>query len=240
MFFVFEFTDHGPSEHVTKHVGEMYDTMHGLANPVNYGRPTSRTRLYMFGWLKSKWTSSASFEEFEDIYKERCQLTFDDYLLESDDVRNAEMHTIAAKRGHCFPEGTVVTLENALTPHQLQRKLQHESLWDQESAYGTDLDHSVGYATAGRHVPCLESTGTIASISQQKLMTPKQHLVVPGEPIFSEVHACSGPCLFQGVLDGKPPTVSGAELKRLAGQSMHMHILAPFLLYNLSLLRPKP
>ena len=238
-FFVFEFSYHGPRNHVSKHIDDFYTSFCGIASPADFGRPTSRHRLYMFGWLDERWSSTGTFEEFEAIFKDNCELGFDDYLLESDAVRNRELRAAAAKKGNVFEEGADVSIEDALTPHQLQRFIQHKALWNGDDHYGTDLDHNVGFATAGRCVPCLESTGTIVSTSQDKIMTAKEHLLVQGEPVFPEVQEFNGPCLFQTMLDKDPPLLTSAELKRLAGQSMHLYIVSAFILYGLSTMTAK-
>ena len=106
-----------------------------------------------------------------------------------------------------------------------------------EEACITDLEQNVQFTTATKYLPCLVTHGIVTSVRSGQIFTGKEHLLAMGEPIYGQVHGVTGPSLMSTQIDNDELSVP--QLKMLAGQGIHMHILAPLLVYGLSTLTRK-
>jgi hypothetical protein len=116
-------------------------------------------------------------------------------------------------------------------------KEQVSSLFNIKGTYICDVEQNIGWAYAGPWFPCLVTHGKLGSLRKNVFFTAKEHLLVMGEAVYPAAHMAGGRCLFQEFLDGG--SLKDNDVKKIAGQAMHLNYLTPFMLYGVANLQRK-
>lgn len=226
-----------PTEQLNSDLGDMFGILGFIGRPSVAGFPVRRTRRYFMIWLLSKWEFSGTEKEFHQIFEEAPSMDADDFLVAPLDERTEMTLKFASDQGNHYEVMTPLSLvpfDHCFPPTQLSTLRSHidamPSQCNIKGTYVCDVDQNFGWATAGPWFPCLVTHGKIVSLSSLQIFTAKEHLAIQGEAVYEPLRGAGGECLFQEMLDNSD--LGDVSIKRLAGQSMHLHFMAPFMLYG--------
>ena len=199
-FFISENSDNQPFSLMQDTYGDLFDMVTWIVNPFALGYALDRKRRYVFGWLKTH-RFLGSEEEYIGIFKRRCVMTGDDYLVSGDGERLEFLRRLAMQKMNNFNEGDAIDFEYVFTSSEFAAYLIAKSDYAESGKREdciVDLSKSEAWSKASTIIQGLVTKGKLFSISQDKLFTPVEHMAFMGENALGD---SKYPCLFRHMLE---------------------------------------
>jgi hypothetical protein len=225
---------------MTRILGQLYNIRARVLCPTHLGQPTARPRQWTVFTLKSRVKCLFEFDhpDFERLFHRKMQLTGDIYCVESEDCVAAQLQKLVAKRK--LPTGRFA-LDYVLPPAKRMRLrglhllAQTKPRLAKEPCLLANLEQSPDAIVQMQLVvPTLLQASTICVLKSDRvktprLLTPAEHMVCMGWPL----HNASLFGLSQGVATSIR-RLPDNEVKKLAGNGMHVAVCGVVLLYVLA------
>ena len=216
----------------------------GIDTPKMWSIPVRRPRRYSFLWKGDRFDSDASFEEYVMIFGRSVAMRGDALMVSSEEEQQQYMRYLAEAHGEHFCADKDIQLKDILSQEEQKRVATHLTRipLTQGMDYGfTSIDQTLKYSTLGPDVPSLTRSSKIMvlrSNGKHQVATPADHLVFQGEAVAPMGIANDDyPCYWRALLDSSK--LSPKDVKKLAGNAMHMVSVGQFLLYVLASVKAK-
>ena len=209
--------------------------------PHMLGYPMNRPRVYVTMVRRNKFVTTASFDEYKEMFGRSVVLTGDSYYnAEPEDVLREARH-IAHMRKMKLPE--MDELPNLdwvrLYPVGLkERYRQYEELRCKVAsrpAFIADLEQNESFGPqAGHFLPTLVTHGCVHSWARKRCLIPEEHLAAQGVQLYFVPgwHDPAHRSIMQPLLEKRAFTRN--EMKQLAGNGMHQPTVASIVMYTLA------
>ena len=236
-------------------LGADYIIQQRCITPQNLGWPVSRSRQWSIGVKKTKFEVIVELndQQFEALFF-REAISKCDVFFEDSDANRCEYMRLqrrACERHQLVPGSTSLRLAECLGPGAAFRLQGYISKCENEPQYkyAEVVVANVTQDPKGRpvmmrnHLPCLLTRSTMvllkskardvgnAGLRGPMLMTPQEHLLAMGWPLWGSPHTCN----IKNALSG----LSLDFTKHMAGNGMHVAVAGAMLLYALSCTRMK-
>ena len=226
-----------------------------VCGPEHLGWPVKRPRMLCMGINREhfRWVGGADWEQrFCEKHWRNCILPGTALLAEAEEARWAYYAELAATQGNHMPIQELKELEAdelletmlpaySLLIHQKYKKVQHR-LSSLGGAFLADLEQSPGNASSpGPYCPCLLTHGSLMSFEhpgqpQPVIFTAREHMTAQGAHLVeSTLHDYPAIQIASSL-----NSLSARALKKRAGNGMHFHMIAAWLVFCLSNIRRVP
>ncbi len=185
---VIESAERFPKDTLQFFLGDLYHLQFFQhPGPCMHGWPITRPRMYCLAFLRSKVTFLGSEREYHDLFAKELKMDGDDlFFLPFDHAEvKLEKQTLARRRGVQLKPGSHPRWEGLYSAGKQQLIKQHTKLAAEKgsSTYVCDLDHNIGFMSAGTNWPCLVRHGTVFSLKLGRHATPTELFAAQGFPM---------------------------------------------------------
>ena len=244
-----------PVNKIRKVLHRTHEVITIIFGPEHLGWPVKRPRMLCMGINREhfRWVGGADWEQrFREKHFRNCILPGTALLAEAEEARWAYYAELAAIQCNHMPISELKALEAdelmetllpsySLAIRQRYKKLQHK-LSSLGGAFLADVEQNPGAAAAaGLYVPCLLTHGLLMSFEHQAqpqpvIFTATEHMTAQGAHLVESMLEDYPAIQIAPILNN----LSARQLKKLAGNGMHFHVVAAWLVFCLSNSRRVP
>ena len=214
-----------PLAELERRFSALYSLYSIIVCPSDFGLPIRRPRRYTLMVLKGVVQFHGNLEDFLQKFKAiklmDCVDLFKAPVEHQQDVlvKQARRHSAEVAR----------SWTQTLSPGALQRyedcTRAFSSRYGSSSSTVVDIDHNASIHRGGQtHLPSLVTHGTLWCLSEGRPAVGAEHMMAQGVP------------MFDGACPWTPDTIASlteAQLKKLAGNGMHVNVVGLLLIYVL-------
>ena len=204
-----------------------------LLNPLSLGAPANRARRYThIAAASEKVRFGATRDHVMLAVGCTTELKADDYFVAPPDALARFRAELMRDRGFLLPPGVTRIKWDVLLPRHYRARLRRWRNFlrirnidvDDPQAYVCDIQHNPEYVgrAALQTMPALQRTSYLYNLKRKRVLIPMEHFIVNGLPVFSH----HSPVPLSWV-----ESLSGDEVRGLAGNMMHVAVVGSLLGY---------